>query len=281
MGLIRQVVGRANRVVATAGLETPVSVSFTVTRHAKSQVPVFSVGQFEAWRLLATACQLRSSPAGRFNKIAEAEESMKIIHRRVAAIAAFAVLACCGGAWAQGFSITITVDENCDGTFTNTAGFFSPLTCALLADPGPGGLGAAVTYDLLSPPGLTAGDLILLEPAGAAAIISDIIRFNPQQGTGSLVFYSDNLEGSDALADTGFPTALYTNTLTVTEVGPEGSNGFSYTPTSGQPGFVTGAGGPITYVILSDTPTIPEPATLTLLGISLVAFVFSRRAANH
>src|SRR5690349_12707415 len=40
---------------------------------------------------------------------------------------------------AQGFSATITIDENGHGLFTNTGGFSSPLSFALQTDPGPGG----------------------------------------------------------------------------------------------------------------------------------------------
>ena len=47
--------------------------------------------------------------------------------------------------FAQGFSITITVDENGNGSLTNTAGFSAPLPAALLPDPGPGGLPLALT----------------------------------------------------------------------------------------------------------------------------------------
>src|SRR5262245_613757 len=59
-----------------------------------------------------------------------------------------------GGASAQSFSISITVDENGNGTFTNTSGFFATLPFALLPDPGPGGLSSALTYGFLNPPGL-------------------------------------------------------------------------------------------------------------------------------
>ena len=68
------------------------------------------------------------------------------------------------------------------------------------------------------------------------------------------MFYSDISDGKDSLADTGFPSSLYTNTLAVIETGPEGGpNGYIYTPTAGQPGFVAGASGPVTYVIQSDS----------------------------
>ena len=181
----------------------------------------------------------------------------------------------------QEFSVTITVDENGNGLFTNTSGFISPLPVSLVQDPGPGGLPGALTYDLLNPPGLTAGDLRILEP-GTGNVLSDLIRFNPNQptpsGFGTLVFYSDTSDTDRDRADIGFPTANYTNILTVTEVSPEGNNGFSYTPTAGQPGFVAGAGGPVTFVIQSDL--IPEPASIVLGGIGIsigLAYAYVRR----
>ena len=176
---------------------------------------------------------------------------------------------------AQGFTVTISADENGHGTLVNSNGFKSALPFALLPDPGPGGLPAALTYGLLNPPGLVAGDLILIE-RGPGAPISDLIRFNPNQNGGSLVFYSDNLEGADALADTGFPTAFYTNNTTFFEVGPEGANGITYTPVAGQPGFVAGAAGPATYIISSDSP-VPEPCSLTLLALGAACGLASCR----
>lgn len=196
----------------------------------------------------------------------------------LAGLAVAAWLLMTGGEARAQFAVTITFDENGHGTFTNTTGFNSTLLFALQPDPGPGGLAGALTYDLQNPPGLVAGDLIMLEPGGGGAI-SDIIRFNPNEvgaggGTGALVFYSDNVDGKDSLADIGFPTALYANNLTVTEVGPEGNNGFTYTPTAGQPGFVAGAGGPVTYVIKSDV--LPEPSSIALGGIGAVALLVGR-----
>ena len=187
------------------------------------------------------------------------------------------------------FSVTITIDENGNGTLTNTNGFMGNLASGLQADPGPGGLAAALTYDLFSPPGLTAGDLILVDPG--TFTLSDIIRFNPNEispagNPGSLVFYSDNdaADNNKSLADTGFPTAFYANNFAVFEVGPEGGpNGYVYTPTAGQPGFVAGAAGPVTYVILSDS-VVPEPSSVVLGAIAAVTAagcVQFRRARNR
>jgi hypothetical protein len=46
------------------------------------------------------------------------------------------------------------------------------------------------------------------------------------------------------------------------ELGPEGDNGFVYTPTANQPGFVLGFS--VTYDIISDAP-VPEPTTALLV----------------
>jgi len=177
--------------------------------------------------------------------------------------------------------ITVTVDEVGNGTIVGSLGL-QPLPSAFQADPGPGGLVSALTYSLLNPPGLIAGDVFLLEGLGGP--ISDVIRFNPQQtcpdgSVGCLVFYSDNLDGVDALADTGFPTANYLNTITLVEL----AGGTIYTPTVGQPGFVAGAGVPVTYVLISDGE-VPEPASIILLTTAFLgagAIEFRRRARSR
>jgi hypothetical protein len=173
-----------------------------------------------------------------------------------------ALLLWAGQAAAQ-FTVTITLDEKGNGRLTNTAGANLALPSGLFTDPGPGGRPTnALTYDLLNPPGLVAGDVFVNDGSG----LSDVIRFNTTSplsaGAGSLVLYSQ--PGGGELADlAGFPTSHYSNTLTINEL-----NGLiTYTPTQGQPGFVAGAAGPVTYVITSPEPTIPEPTTLALFGL--------------
>ena len=117
-----------------------------------------------------------------------------------------------------------------------------------------------------------AGDVLVNEPGGG---LGDIIRFNTTSfvpgSAGDMVFYS--ALGGGSLADTGFPTSRYANQATATEV-----NGIiTYTPTAGQPGFVAGASLPVEYVLVSD---VPEPASLTMLGIgaaALAGYVWRRR----
>lgn len=201
---------------------------------------------------------------------------MSTFLRRLAAplLLAFSLLAIAGKAEAQGFNVTITVDENGHMHFQNSAGFDQFFAGFLAPDPGPGGGASALTYSLQNPPGLVAGDLLLFESAN---LLSDVIRFNASNGT--LVFYSDVDDGADALADMPFPSAFYTNTFSAFEVGPEGSNGFTYTPLAGQPGFVTGAAGPVTYIIQSDTVAAPEPSTIVLMltGLTGLGGVAMRR----
>ena len=188
--------------------------------------------------------------------------------RRILSLALFALLLTMVVGQAANFP-TITINEHGVGTLLFPGRLPVPLVGVLAPDPGPGGLPAALTYDLLGPPGLIPGDLLVQEVIGATQILSDVIRFNPA-GTApgypaSVVFYSDNGDGGDALADTGLPTAFYTNTFSLLEIGPEGDNGVTYTPTENQPGFVPGF--QVTYVIISDS-AVPEPASASLVVLA-------------
>ena len=168
--------------------------------------------------------------------------------------------------------ITIRVDENCHGNATGS--IITPLPCGFFADPGPGGLLGAMTYGLPSFGGsYTPGDLIIQE---AGEGVSDIIRFNalspfpPIFNLGSLVFYSDNQDGAEDLADIGFPLSGYTNVVFLVESGPEGGpNGVTYTPLPGQPGFNPDFPS-ITYQIISDAAPEPGSIGLVLAGAVLV-----------
>ncbi len=172
---------------------------------------------------------------------------------------------------AQNF-LTFTVDEDGHGSLVNPLSGLFNLPSSMAADPGPGGLSSALTYNLLNPPNLVTGDVLLLEPGSEE--ISEIIRFN---SNGTLVFYSDNTEGADALADTGFPTLFSTNVVRISEVGGEGSNGAFYTPGSSQPGFVPRTLFPVSYHFISDanSSVVPEPGSLAFLaGLGSVGSLF-------
>ena len=166
--------------------------------------------------------------------------------------------------------ILITVDEFGNGTLLNPASFTLPFS--FLADPGPGGLASVGNYNLLNPPGLVVGDVLLFEQNTNSAT-SDLLRFSAV-GNGSLFFYSDSDADGVAPVDKGLPGALFGNLVVLNEVPIPGGSGAVYTPTANQPGFVPGFA--VTYTFVSD---VPEPATTTLLisGLAVVAGLRYRR----
>jgi hypothetical protein len=181
-------------------------------------------------------------------------------------------------AHAQTLPVTITVDENGNGSLVFDDNPPNPLSAALIADPGPGGLASALTYNLGGPPSLTAGDLVIHDPSSGT---SDLVRFNPLiPGTpypSSLVFYS--IAGEGALADTGFPLASYTNEAFATE-GVDGVT--TYHPTQGQPGFIGGTFD-VTYIIQSSPETTRTPDSgsgMALLGLGLASLICFRRLGH-
>ena len=190
--------------------------------------------------------------------------------KRLLAVVAPVLLCFASAAHADEFTVHITVNEQGNGTLTNSAGFTSVLPSSMAADPGPGGASSALTFSLLNPPGLVSGDARVYD----GPTFSDVIRFNGSNGT--LVFYSNPLDGFDSKADIASPPAsYYANQIVLSE-----TNGIvDYTPLAGQPGFVTGAAGPVTYIVQSDPAPTPEPSSLALLGTSVLgaAGVLRRR----
>jgi hypothetical protein len=176
------------------------------------------------------------------------------------------VLITFAGVFAQAqVPIQITVDEAGNG-----------LPFQMTSDPSGGVVGANVLVYTLPQPiiGVLSGDIILTE---AGSGISDIVRFwqNPQNPLqpGQLIFYSDNLDGVDALADNG---GLPGQLLPITRTLPEG---VPYAPAGSQdPGFLDS---PVTYNFNSDLDSVPEGgATILLLSLSLLGLWGVKRTAH-
>src|ERR1700730_10292549 len=109
-----------------------------------------------------------------------------MLYRSLFAVFAMLLLMA-GSASAQGGVPDIFLDENGNGSLVFPGSPPVPTTGFLIADPGPGGLTSALTYNLLGPPSLVAGDLVINDTRPTS--ISEIIRFNPA-GTGNQTFFS-------------------------------------------------------------------------------------------
>ena len=160
--------------------------------------------------------------------------------------------------------LNIIVDEYGNMSINGllSQGFFSD-------DPGPGGLTGVMTYNL--PFVGVQGDVAVAEPG--CGCLSDWIRFN---GDGTLIFYSSDVDGPPAPADTiGPPQDSYPNIVIIPEMGDDAFSVALYTPGPDDPGF--DASNP-NYTFISDG-NIPEPRSLSLMiaGLGLLAYQYYRR----
>jgi PEP-CTERM motif len=182
---------------------------------------------------------------------------------------------------------TIVVDEFGVGTYNG-----APLPSGDAPDPFNGGilhLAYLLPYDTTGP-----FDILLVEPPAGG--LSDIFRFVPStptapsllDGVGGtlLFFYSDGADGLDAPADVPvLPPLTVPSIGTFTETGllgpglpgpytEDGPNGLVFFAIPGGPGS-DGNGAGTVYTFISD---IPEPGTMTLVGLSIVGLLaISRR----
>ena len=142
-----------------------------------------------------------------------------------------------------------------------------PLPGTLTSDLGPGGLNSALTFTAhpqVNP--FPVGDVVLLDASGH---VSDILRFNPattgSSGLTQLIYFYSNDHGG-LLADTGVPSGLYDNRVTIQE---SQSGPTTYTPTAGQPGFSTDSPLGDSFLIFST----PESGSTLLMFVAGVGFL--------
>jgi len=166
---------------------------------------------------------------------------------------------------------TFSFHENGQGKLELPIGVVIPLLGALTTDPGPGGLLSALAFTAhpqVNP--LVVGDVVLLDASGH---VSDILRFDEATSSASgltqLIFFYSNDHGG-LLADTGLPSLLLSNTVTIQE-NPSGPT--IYTPAAGQPGLSTDSPLGDSFLIFSTPDT---GSTLLMLGAAIAGFVFLR-----
>jgi hypothetical protein len=198
---------------------------------------------------------------------------MKTLIKTILALGIISLIALPAALQAGGAPPVITLDE-----FGMSGGTFGGLPSGLSADPTVMGGPAVLTYVL--PFDITSGDVVLLEPDTNQP--SDLLRFiegnENAGGANTLLFYSDNGDGADAPADVGLPPNIgepFGAALSFFEVGPEGMNGFTYTPGVDDPGAGGGLGAGVAYTFISDS--VPEPSICALLGLGAAGLLAWRR----
>jgi hypothetical protein len=170
---------------------------------------------------------------------------------------AFFSLALVPASQAQPSPVNISADENGNGTLDFGSGNVLPMGGVI--DPGIG-----LFYDMMGPPSLVIGDVILQEFANGP--VSDLIRFDARRPYG-FYFFSD--AGDSDLADQfGLPAGILPNNVTLLE-------GAVYHPDPNQPGSV--AGFDVIYHFNSDTDVPDAGSTLGLLVAGLAALASFRR----
>src|SRR5262245_5717621 len=188
--------------------------------------------------------------------------------------AVFCVTASLGEWSALSQPVQVQVDEY--GVGSIKGGPFGPnpvpLASGLMPDPTGGLLGWNVLVYNLPFPGV-AGD-VLMHDFTLADPFFDVLRFD---GQGHVIFYSDNVDGYDAPADTPAPPSpLLANQPHILEQGPEGGFQFgTYTPNVNQPGWDPSAP---QYMFISDY-AVPEPESLALALCGFSALLLRRKLA--
>ena len=167
----------------------------------------------------------------------------------------------------------LTFDEDGHATVEHfnplTGGYDAAVSSPGFLAPSATASGLALTYRL--PEFVGPGDVSIFEPGTTNA--EDGIRFFNDGISGLMQYFSDSSSALGGnMADTGLPRDFVFG-FGISEVGPEGKNGFNYVAGGGDPA------GTNFYVGTSDSgrDAVPEPGTIALVlgagiaGMSLIS----------